>query len=388
MTRERILAAYRSALQAVDPEAAVARAARDLQRERVWVAALGKAAPAMVRGAASVLGEAMLGYLAVSDHVESMPSGGSLLVGGHPMPDDRSERAGHALLSFVGSVRPDDMLLVLVSGGGSALAEVPVEGVTVEVIARLTDRLMQAGTPIQEINLVRRHLSRIKNGGLLRATKATRAVTLVMSDVIDAGAEVVASGPTLDDGSTAVDAVEVVRSRLGVDFPLFPTIEAGRPPEQRVEVVADCSKAARAAADELGADVWTLALRGEASEQARRMVAAGRERPLVAAGETTVTVRGAGRGGRNQEAALAAAIALEGRRGWFGAIGTDGIDGPTEAAGAIVDGSSASRMRRLDVDPAGSLEVNDSHAALTASGDLVVTGPSGTNVGDLWIRLP
>ncbi len=367
MTRERVLTAYRSALQAVDPEAAVARAVRDLESERVWVAAVGKAAPAMVRGAASALGEAMRGFLAVSDHVEPTAANGSVFVGGHPFPDERSERAGRALLSFVGSIPPDDLLLVLVSGGGSALVEVPVEGVAVEDVARLTDRLMHVGTPIEEINLVRRHLSRIKNGGLLRATTATRAVTLVVSDVIDAGPEVVASGPTLVDGSSVDDAVEVIRSRLGVDFPVRPVGPTGPLPEHRAEVVADCSMAALAAADELGAEVWTAALRGEASEQARRMVAAGEKRPLVATGETTVTVRGAGLGGRNQEAALAAAIALDGETGWFGALGTDGIDGPTEAAGAIVDGNSADRMRRLGVDPYRALESNDSHGALAAA---------------------
>jgi hydroxypyruvate reductase len=165
---------------------------------------------------------------------------------------------------------------------------------------------------------------------------------------------------------------------------LFPPDEPN-PVEHSADVVADCRLAASAAARHLGARVWTTSLRGEASVRAREMLAACESgEVLVASGETTVTVSGAGVGGRNQEAALAAAIAINGTDALFAALGTDGIDGPTDAAGAAVDGGSAARMHAAGLDPSRELEDNNSHPALAASGDLVVTGPSGTNVGDLW----
>jgi len=247
---------------------------------------------------------------------------------------------------------------------------------------------MDAATPIDQLNLVRRHLSRLKNGGLLRAASSHRVISLLISDVIDGDASVIASGPTLEDGSTAEQAHTILETRLG-SAPAIPgTPEA--PAQQRHEfhVIADCSKAAEAAARAIDADIWTTALRGEASEMSRMMLSATSDRPLVAAGETTVTIRGTGKGGRNQEAALAAAIALDGSNGSFAALGTDGIDGPTDAAGGIVDGTSAERMRAAGIDPNGRLADNDAYHALEASGDLIITGPSGTNVGDLWIALP
>jgi hydroxypyruvate reductase len=231
-------------------------------------------------------------------------------------------------------------------------------------------------------------MSQLKNGGLLAASGAARAITLLVSDVIDADPSVIASGPTLADDSTPSQAEAVIRHRLGVDPPrLGSRREPGRH-HHRWQVIADGTIAAHAAAGVLEAEVWTTRLRGESSEQATAMVSARGEGAIVATGETTVTVRGPGVGGRNQEAALAAAIALDGGMGWFAAIGTDGIDGPTDAAGAIVDGGSVDRMRSSGVDPARALASNDSNPALQASGDLVITGPSGTNVGDLWVALP
>lgn len=389
MNRSDVLEAYRLAVAAVDPEAGTRTALTGMPLETpVNIAAVGKAAPAMVRGATQALASQVRSVLAVSDHTEPMPAGARLLVGSHPMPDAASRHAGRALLEFVAALPADELLLVLVSGGGSALAEVPAGDLTVDQVAGLTRRLMDTATPIDQLNLVRRHLSTIKNGGLLRAASSRRVLTLLVSDVIDGDPSVIASGPTIADGSTVEQARSVLAQRLGIEVPLPPDPPPDDRHDHQILVVADCSNAARAAADALDADIWTVALRGEASEMARAMLDACEDRPLVAAGETTVTVRGTGRGGRNQEAALAAAIALDDRPGMFAALGTDGIDGPTEAAGAIVDGGSAGRMRAAGIDPAMRLANNDANAALRASEDLVVTGPSGTNVGDLWIALP
>jgi hydroxypyruvate reductase len=324
----------------------------------------------------------------VSDHIEPVPTGARLLIGAHPIPDDSSLAAGRALLDFVRALPSEHMLLVLVSGGGSALAEVPVEGLTIDHVADLGSRLMDAATPIDELNIVRRHLSQLKNGGLLRGASTRQVISLLMSDVIDGDASVIASGPTLADDSTADRARSIIESRLGIAAPQLIEAAHDQDHDHQWFVVADCGLAAREAAITVGGTVWRSALRGEASEMAVAMLRALEDRPLVAAGETTVTVRGTGRGGRNQEAALAAALFLEGRDGLFAALGTDGIDGPTDAAGAIIDGGSTGRMRSAGVDPRAALADNDAYTALEASGDLVITGPSGTNVGDLWIATP
>jgi len=388
--RDEILAAFRAGLAAVDPERTTKAASdRLLESNRdVWVAALGKAAPAMARGAAWSLGDRMAGGLAVSDHDEAVPDGCALLIGAHPVPDERSLVAGRALLHFAARVPEDADLLVLVSGGGSALAEVPIPGMGLETYSDLTQALMNAGTPISELNLVRRHLSQVKNGGLAAATRARSLVTLLMNDVIDAPASTIASGPTLSDGSSPAEAEVVLRDRLGLaSRSLHPVVH--RPhPDHRWEVIADGPTAARAAAASIGGTIWTETLRGEASEVAVEMADACTDgEVLVACGETTVTVRGDGSGGRNQEAALAAAIRIEGTKHGFAALGTDGIDGPTTAAGAIVDGGTVERIRKGGIDPNETLARNDSHAALTAAGDTVITGPTGTNVGDLWFAL-
>ncbi len=388
--RDEILTAYRAALAAVDPERST-RAnleRRHLGHPGVWVAALGKAAPAMTRGAAEVAGDQFRAGIVVSDHGERVPERCTLLLGSHPSPDGRSLTAGRALLEFARQVPSDGTLVVLVSGGGSALAEVPVPGLGIDRLAQLGDDLMRSGAPVEELNLVRRHLSQLKNGGLAGVTRARRLITLLISDVIDAPASTIASGPTLADNTGVGDAAEVVRRRLGSELPDPGPFGRREHPNHEWEVIADCAVAARAAAASIGGTIWTDTLRGESRELAVEMVDACRQgEVLVAAGETTVTMSGSGRGGRNQEAALAAAIALDGTTGGFAALGTDGVDGPTDAAGAIVDGGTISRMRAAGIDPQVNLTGNDSYSALQASDDLIITGPSGTNVGDLWFAL-
>jgi hydroxypyruvate reductase len=388
--RERFLAAYRTALEAVDPERAVRVAAAGIEGP-VWVAALGKAAPAMARGACSALGERVVAGVAVSTHPAPVPRPIELLIGSHPLPGPASVTAGRALLDLARTVPPEGHLLVLVSGGGSAVAEVPPTGVPVERLATVTGRLLEAGAPITEINLVRRHLSNLKNGGLLRATWAGEVTTLILSDVVDGPPSTVASGPTLPDETSLGDALATLdrynlRPLLDIEtvtigpFPLHP------PPAHTWKVVAGIEEALAAAATALGATPHRRRLLGTARVEAGRVLdACPPGQTLVVGGETTVVVTGPGSGGRNQEAALAAASEIDGTTTVFAALATDGIDGPTTAAGAIVDGGSVVRMRTAGVEPQPALAANDSHTALAASGDLVVTGPTGTNVGDLWM---
>jgi glycerate-2-kinase len=301
------------------------------------------------------------------------------------------------MISFVEATRPSDVMVFLISGGGSAVATMPVRGITIEDIAAMNSLLIASGMPIEDINEVRASVSRLKGGRLAEATVAERQVTLVLSDVVGAGPEHVASGPSLGFGlgRRAGNVLDAAGLRAAMPPDVVAAIDDFVPPEWpeavKATTIGSPSIAAEAAvldlvARGLDASILTAELTGEARFQA--VALADSTSPgsiLVAAGETTVTVQGEGIGGRNQEAALAAALHIEGQDVIFGAFGTDGIDGPTPAAGAIVDGETASKARSVGVDLAAALSNNDSHAALTVLGETVVTGPSGTNVADLWI---
>jgi hydroxypyruvate reductase len=404
--RRTVLDLLDTALRAVDPGPAVQAA---IQREdgavvvdghrlpldgRVVILAVGKAAAAMAEGAvASLEGLPFSGVVVGPDDVR-IP-GLRSISGEHPRPGARSLAAGRALLEAAGAAGPTDVVIALVSGGGSALAEVPAADISIGEIETITDTLLRSGAPIGEINLVRRHLSSLKNGGLARATRAPVA-TLVLSDVVGDRPADVASGPTLADGSDPADALTVLQAHTSS---VPPSIAAhlrssARGPEETGGIVAVvgsgtiAAEAAAAAARKRGiaARVGTTTLTGEARDVGRRLAAAARVGLTVHAGETTVTVTGPGRGGRNQELALAAGIALEnGPDALVAAIGTDGVYGPTDAAGAFGDTTTVERGRRVGRDALAALAANDAHAYLEATGDLIVTGPTGTNVADLVI---
>jgi hydroxypyruvate reductase len=286
--------------------------------------------------------------------------------------------------------------------------------VTLEEKRTVTRLLLGAGATINELNAVRKHLSRFKGGQLARAAAPARVVTLVLSDVIGDPLDVISSGPTAPDGSTFADAIQVlqrrgvwdavtasVRERLtaGRDGKIHETPKPGDPIFQRVDnhvignnaLVTDAA-VARARALGYRATLLTRSLEGEARDVAGALIARARalDAPacLVAGGETTVTVRGGGSGGRCQELALAAALAIDGADDLIVlAAGTDGTDGPTDAAGAMVDGDSVSRVRAARMDPRALLDQNDSHRALDACGDLIVSGPTRTNLLDLYLVL-
>lgn len=412
----------RAGIEAVEPAALVMRAlAADpdfAAADRFRVIAAGKGAAAMAQGAARALGYRIAGGLIVATKPTAATPPFEAIAGGHPLPTAGSELAGQRALAIAESIEPYDRLLLLLSGGASALLAAPAPGITLEDKKETTRRLLLAGADITALNCVRKHLSQIKGGGLARRS-AAGCHTLAISDVVGDDVAVIGSGPGVPDDSLFHDAVEALRRFGGIDA--YPDAvrrrllagERGELPETLAPVAARAGRAtatvigsrvtamdgACAAAARLGYHVLRIdaPVVGEARQAARdyvrRIAVEVRhgQGPLcvVSSGETTVRVTGAGTGGRNQEFVLAAAEDVQalGRDVLLASVGTDGIDGPTAAAGALADGSTVERARRLALDLHGALDDNDSHAFFAALGDLVVTGETGTNVGDLQVFL-
>jgi hydroxypyruvate reductase len=346
-----------------------------------------------------------------------------LLTASHPVPDERGLAAAREVAALARSLGRDDLLLVLLSGGASALLPAPAEGVSLDDKARVTALLLRAGATIHETNAVRKHLSSLKGGGLARAAHPARVATLVLSDVVGDDTSTIASGPTVPDATTFADALAVlarrdvladaplaVRRRLeaGARGEVAETPKPGDPLFRRnsVRIVGSNRLSLDAAARSVRKAgfrpvVLTTRLEGEAREAARVLVAVLREcvdagrpaRPpvcLLAGGETTVTVRGPGQGGRNQEMAVAAAAALDGfaRPAVVACFATDGIDGASEAAGGVVDDRTAARAAALGLaPPAAFIAASDTRNFLGPLGELIVTGPTGTNVVDVVLLL-
>lgn len=429
-----------AALQAVDPGLAVRRFMRwenetclrvgDARWEmalvgRVWLVSIGKAAVPMAQAAADVLGTRLTAGVVVTKygHAEGypLPSSVTVMEAGHPVPDAAGLQGAEAIIHLLGRVAERDRVLVLLSGGASALTPAPVAGLTLADLQITTDQLLRAGATIGELNAVRKHLDRLKGGQLARLVTPAPVAALILSDVVGDPLDVIASGPTAPDPTTYAMACQVLAQR-GVQTQLPATVMAhlqrgrdgavpetpkpGDPLFARVTNTLVGSNrlaalAAVAAAEQLGyrALLLTTFVEGEAREVARVAAALakgvrqhGDPLPapacLVWGGETTVTVRGHGRGGRNQELALAAALALEGLPGVaLMALATDGTDGPTDAAGALVDGTTIGAARSLGLDPVAALANNDSYSLLAAVGALMLTGPTGTNVNDLLVML-
>jgi glycerate 2-kinase len=379
--------------------------------------AAGKAAPAMARAALDVLAARVRSGLVVGVEPSALPSPFEGIVGGHPMPSRASEDAGDRALAIAEGATAEEELLVLLSGGASALMVAPAAGLTLEDKRRTTDTLLRAGADIHALNTVRKHLSRIK-GGQLAASAACRCRTLAISDVVGDDLSFIASGPTVPDPTTFEDALGVLRRFGDVDAYPPPVVahltrgvagalpETPKPGDPRLArassvVIGGRRDAMIGAADlarTLGYHVVVLdaPVVGEARTAAASHVrdvggaarAGGRPLCVVSSGETTVRVRGSGRGGRNLEFALAA-VELVASLGTVVAasIGTDGIDGPTDAAGAVVDSTTRARARAGGVDPADFLRDNNAYAFFAGLGDLIHTGPTGTNVGDLQVFL-
>ncbi len=382
---------------------------------RILVLGCGKAGASMARAVEEILGDRVsAGLVVVKDGHLAATRRISLIEAGHPIPDARGEQAAARLLELAASAGPRDLVLFLVSGGGSALTPAPAPPVTLAEKQAVTRALLGTGATIGDLNAVRKHLSRFKGGQLARAAAPATMVTLVLSDVIGDPLDVIASGPTAPDPTSFGDALEVLRRRgvlESVPAAVRDRLAAGargeiaetpKPGDRLFDGVTNhvignnavIAAAAVERARQLGyrPELLTRALEGEASVVARGLVERARALTppvcLIAAGETTVTVRGSGRGGRCQEFAVAAALEIEGERDVAVlAAGTDGTDGPTDAAGAIVDPATAERGRRAGLDAKAALDDNDAYHYLRATGDLVVSGPTNTNLLDLYVVL-
>jgi hydroxypyruvate reductase len=393
-----------------------------LDRGRLALVAAGKAASAMARAAEQALGGASFEAVAVDSSAGAPLARTRLLLARHPVPDERGLKAALEVEALARGLGRGDLLVLLLSGGASALLPAPAEGIGLDDKAAVTTLLMRAGATIHELNTVRKHLSRLKGGGLARAAAPARVAALVLSDVVGDDLATIASGPAVPDPTTFADAVEVLRRRgvletapaavrerleQGARGALPETPKPGDPVFARVShaIVGSNRLSLEAAAREgrrqgLRPVVLTSRLQGEAREAARVLVAVLRDgaasvrsrRPacLLAGGETTVTVEGQGRGGRNQELVTAAAEPLADFRApaVVASLATDGIDGHSDAAGGGVDDRTLARAEALGLAaPSTFLADNDSERFLAPLGDLIVTGPTGTNVVDLTVLL-
>ncbi|MCC5971399.1 MAG: DUF4147 domain-containing protein [Pararhodobacter sp.] len=400
--RDEARALFDVAVAAADPAAAVQRALAEvpLDEGRIWLIAVGKAARAMAGAALEGLGARVAGALVVTNAENAKPlAGAEVYVAGHPVPDAGGLRAGAAVEAMLAGAGAGDVVLALISGGGSALLPAPVDGVTLEDKAEASRVMLGAGLDITEMNSVRQHLSRLKGGGFLRAAAPARVVALILSDVIGDDLRVIASGPTVAPIARRAEVRAMLEAR-GVWSRMPEAVRAALSrPEQGLALpvaenrligsnamsVAAMVRAARGV-------VWEEALVGDVAKASDMLVArmrgAGPGRVLAfCGGETTVVLRGDGAGGRNQELALRVAAGMDGvSRPWvFLSGGTDGRDGPTEAAGGLVDGGTLARIAAAGGDWAALLNNNDSNRALSLAGDLLVSGGTGTNVADVQI---
>ncbi|WP_205743369.1 glycerate kinase [Geobacter sp. FeAm09] len=425
---------FKAALSAVEPGAALAphleRVGERLRSEglqRLVVAGFGKAAIPMALAVQGRLGDLVSGGLVVVPHGITLPpfvTGGlkslDLAFAGHPHPDHAGEAAARRIMELVRSCDRQTLLLLLVSGGGSALLAAPAEGITLEEKRATAALLMAAGADIHELNTVRKHLSAVKGGQLARLAFPARVVSLMISDVPGDRPDVIASGPAVPDPTTFGDALAVL-GRFGLTGRVPPAVrrrleqgnagmaaetpKPGDPLFAKVESIIaarnrDALDAAAVAAEGLGlaARVSDDIVAGEAREAGRRLahealrcreeLPPGQRLCLVSGGETTVAVTGNGKGGRNQELALAFALEIAATPGiTLLSAGTDGIDGPTDAAGAIVDGDTVPLARLAGLDPLAALAANDAYPLLDACGALLKCGPTGTNVMDMQMCL-
>ena len=402
-------------IEAVLPDAAVKSALKDKDfNKAVTVIAIGKAAWRMAQASCSVLGDQIRQGLIVTKygHSQGALPNFEIVEAGHPIPDENSVLGAEKALEMVSITDPkEDLILFLVSGGGSALFELPQPGLNLREIMDITDQLLSRGANISEMNTVRKHLSRVKGGRFAEACGQTELFAVVLSDVIGDPLEVIASGPAFADSSTSAEAFNVLdkfnitysdQVKAAIDretpksLPFSESIITGS--------VAKFCDAAAAACEALGylPIILSTEMTGEASELGQTLASLAREallgkgspyklRPpcaIILGGETVVHLSGKGKGGRNQETALAAAFGIQDLdHVVIFSVGSDGTDGPTDAAGGIVDGHTLERIRSAGLNPCELLAENDSYHALQVSGDLIMTGPTGTNVNDLMVVL-
>jgi glycerate 2-kinase len=430
LLRQDALSIFKAGIAAADPYQAVKRCLTPRllgNHSKVHLIAFGKAACAMAQAAQEIIPAGMLAGrgIAVTNYENATSVDNVDVIGAsHPLPDEAGLKAAQMIADRVQDAQQNELVLVLVSGGGSALIPYPASQITLQEKIAATDLLLACGATINQINCVRKHLSRLKGGGLARMAAPADLHALILSDVLGDDLSSIASGPTVADDTTYADAIEILEAKGiwdQVPASVRQHLEQGKQgriaetPKPGDDIFKNTRhtligsntisvNAMLVAARKLNyeAELYSEHLSGEARTVGATLVAQCVERriksptqnkpiALLAGGETTVTLKGNGRGGRNQEMALAFALAAEqhGLTGnWaFLSGGTDGRDGPTDAAGGIVDNNSIKRMTQAGVNPIERLENNDSYTALKASEDLVNTGATGTNVADLQILL-
>lgn len=430
--REHLTEIYRAAIAAVDPARLVRNALEGrspatqsvpqvvASAPRIFLLAIGKAGRAMALEAERKLGDRIVAALAVVPESLAEPAPRSkirFLPGTHPIPDARSEAAADAALAMLAEARRDDLVIVALSGGASAMFVKPADGLKLADKIAVTAALLRAGAPIRELNLVRKHLSAVKGGQLLLAMNEARVISLILSDVPGNDLGTIGSGITAADPTIFADAIAVMKRRKvwgrtpeairerferGVAGEIAETIKAGDPLLERVTniVIGDNDVALAAAETKARALGYTVVrgvtLKGEAEALGRSLashLASMNESKIcvLLGGESVVTVRGSGKGGRAQHLALALAVALGecGHDTKLAALsaGTDGIDGPTDAAGAFVFGDTLTRAKAQSIDGADAQRRCDAYNFFLKLGDLFVTGPTGTNVSDVFVGL-
>lgn len=428
---------FEAALEAVDPEQAIYNALTlddDWLRfeggsinlsevNRLFVVGGGKAGGLMAKAVEELLGEKITsGLVNVLEGTEGAVELEHISLNGasHPVPSLSGVRGVKEMVKLTRGLGEGNLVITLISGGGSALMPLPAEGVSLDDLQYITGRLLKAGATINELNAVRKHLSSFKGGQLARHCYPARILGLILSDVVGDPLDVIASGPTVPDTSTFDEAYEVlkkysliddipesVKSRLldGIKGNIVDTPKADDPVFERVFnlLIANnliAAKAAQQKAEEIGYNsiVYSTNIEGEARHVANELARKAKklihnegpvEKPaaMIIGGETTVTVKGNGKGGRNQELALAASPEISGLRCLVATLGTDGIDGPTEAAGAIIDGNTMPKAEKKGLIISDYLDDNDSYSFFHQLGDNIITGPTGTNVNDLAIML-
>lgn len=369
------------------------------------IIAVGKAAVPMAESALEMLQDAPAKALVVTNYenARSVP-GATVMASGHPVPDENGAKAGHAVADLLEGAGENDRVIALISGGGSALLPAPAPGLSLADKVAVNRLLLANGFEITEINLIRQQLSRLKGGGMLRLAAPAPVTGFILSDVIGDDLRTIASGPTVAPLGSKADARRLFQHRgLWDDLPapvrLHLAAEDNAPPTAlpATNLLIGSNRASLAAV----AKAWGPRARivsdqfvGDVEDAAREIIFAATKAPaiptcLIFGGETTVTLRGTGKGGRNQELALRIALAMPalGRDWAFLSGGTDGRDGPTEAAGGLVDAGTPDRILKAGGNPEALLAVNDSNRALALANDLLVTGATGTNVADVQILL-
>ncbi len=384
----------------------------------VYVIGTGKASAAMGQAVEDLFGERLKEGVVNVKYGHTFPLKKiKVNEAGHPVPDEAGFNGTEEIIQLLKKTEKDDLVLSLISGGGSALLPYPAEGLTLEDMQEVTRCLLEVGACIHEINALRKHLSQVKGGRLARLAHPSTLISLMLSDVIGDDLDTIASGPTVPDESTFDDCLKVLekyqmREKIpnsvaeilekGARGEVEETPKAGDPAFQRTQNLVIASNIlavqdAQQKAEEFGYNTVILStfVEGETKEVARVHAAIAKEilqtgnpvpRPacVISGGETTVTIRGKGLGGRNQEFVLAAAIDIDGLENVvILSGGTDGTDGPTDAAGAIADGSTVNRAREMGMDAEDYLQENDSYHFFEPLGDLLITGPTHTNVMDL-----